>query len=371
VTEKSQHRVLFAGGGTAGHLMPAVNIALALSRKDKTIKALFVGKRGGMEAAIVSRFGFQTKEIEIAGLKRNPLGIIRFVWNWNKGLKQAAEIIEEFQPDVVVGTGGYVSAPVVRAARKKNIPIFMQEQNSLPGLATRTLSKMAENVFIAYDSAANFLPREKCRLVGNPVRPDLLDSQRSTSISEFGLEPSLKTLLIVGGSSGAHGINSAVLSIVNSGQIPSGWQLLWQIGQKEFDSVSGAIDKEKFKGKYQPFIHNMPGAYATADLIISRAGAMALAEIAAWGLPSILIPYPFATGDHQSLNAREFVETGAAEVIPESKIGIRLTPALTELLASAEKRSQMAIASKKLARPEAASLIAETILEKINEVQTN
>jgi UDP-N-acetylglucosamine--N-acetylmuramyl-(pentapeptide) pyrophosphoryl-undecaprenol N-acetylglucosamine transferase len=260
---------------------------------------------------------------------------------------------------------------VVRAAKKKGIPIFMQEQNSLPGLATRTLSKMAESVFIAYDSAANYLPREKCRMVGNPIRPDLLDGRRSTAIPEFGLEPSLKTLLIIGGSSGAHGINSAVLKIVNSGAIPSGWQLFWQIGQREYDAVSGAIDKTKFKGKYQPFIYNMPGAYATADLIISRAGAMALAEIAAWGLPSILIPYPFATGDHQTLNAREFAETGAAEVISESEIGEKLISALTALLSSAEKRSQMAQAAKKLARPEAANQIAETILEKIHEVQTN
>ena len=189
--------------------------------------------------------------------------------------------------------------------------------------------------------------------------------------TEFGLSPSLKTLLIVGGSSGAHGINSAILGIVNSNLIPSNWQLLWQVGQKEYDQISNAIDKPKFLGKILPFINNMPGAYAAADLIVSRAGAMALAEIAAWGLPSVLIPYPFATGDHQTLNAREFAETGAAAVIPESEIEERLTTVLGELFPGDTKREIMAQAAKKLARPEAASMIAETILEKINEVQKN
>jgi UDP-N-acetylglucosamine--N-acetylmuramyl-(pentapeptide) pyrophosphoryl-undecaprenol N-acetylglucosamine transferase len=371
VAEENRHRVLFAGGGTAGHLMPAINIALALARKDQSFSALFIGKRGGMEAGIVKRFGFEIREIEVVALKRNPMGVLRFIWNWNKGLKQAQDIIKDFQPQVVVGTGGYVSAPVVRAARKNDIPIFMQEQNSLPGLATRTLSKNSEKIFIAYQSAANYLPREKCVMVGNPIRPDLLDGNKGAALVEFELASSLKTLLIVGGSSGAHGINSALLRIVNSGLIPAEWQLLWQIGQKEFEQFSKAIDKTKFRGKILPFINNMPGAYATADMILSRAGAMALAEIAAWGLPSILIPYPFATGDHQTLNACEFAETSAAVVIPESEIVEKLKVALVELFSDDSKRLTMAQAAKKLARPEAANIIAETILEKINEVQKN
>jgi UDP-N-acetylglucosamine--N-acetylmuramyl-(pentapeptide) pyrophosphoryl-undecaprenol N-acetylglucosamine transferase len=351
--------------------MPAINIALALSRLDENLKVLFVGKTGGMEAAIVTRFGFQIKEMDVVALKRNPVGVVRFIWNWNKGLKQAREIIKDFQPQVVVGTGGYVSAPVVRAARKMNIPIFMQEQNSLPGLATRTLSKMAENVFIAYDSAIEYLPHEKCRLVGNPLRPDLLDGKKSAAISEFGLDSAKKTLLIVGGSSGARGINNAILELVKSDRVPKGWQLLWQIGQREFDSISASIDKSKFPGKMIPFIHNMPDSYAAADLIISRAGAMALAEIASWGLPSVIIPYPFATGDHQTLNAREFAQSGAARVIPESELGEKLQSILAELCSDEKLRSSMAQAAKRLARPEAANQIAQTILERIYEVQKN
>ncbi len=366
-----QYKVLFAGGGTGGHLMPAINIALALSRKSGNLQALFIGKKNGMEAPIVKRFGFQIREIEVVALKRNPIGILKFILNWNKGLKQALEIINDFQPQVVMGTGGYVSAPVVRAAHKQVIPVFMQEQNSLPGLATRTLGRLAQNIFIAYDSAAGYLPREKCLLVGNPVRPDLLDGSRDNSYSEFGLDPAQKSLLIVGGSSGARGINAAVLKIANSGLIPSGWQILWQTGKKEFEEISGAIDKTKFHGKVLPFIDNMPGAYSITDLIISRAGAMALAEIAAWGIPSILIPYPFATGDHQTQNAGEFTRSDAAVVIPESEIGEKLQALLDGLLSDKEKRSRMALAAKKLARTDAAYKIAETILEKINEVQEN
>jgi UDP-N-acetylglucosamine--N-acetylmuramyl-(pentapeptide) pyrophosphoryl-undecaprenol N-acetylglucosamine transferase len=351
--------------------MPAINIALALTRKDKDLQALFVGKKGGMEAAIVGRFGFQIEEIEVVPLKRNLGGILRFILNWNRGLKQASDIIGNFAPDVVMGTGGYVSAPMVRAARKRAIPIFMQEQNSLPGLATRTLGKMAENVFIAYQGAAQYLPKEKCRLVGNPLRPDLLNGDKAAAYSEFALQPSKKTLLVIGGSSGAHGINRAVFDMVTGGLIPSGWQLLWQTGQKEYRELSGTIDRNKLCGTFLAFIDNMPGAYAVADLILSRSGAMALAEIAVCGLPSILIPYPHATGDHQTLNAREFARTGAAVVIPESEIDGKLPAALEELFLSEEKRSAMARAAKNLARPEAANIIAETILEKINEIQKN
>ena len=368
--EKTRHKVLFAGGGTGGHLMPAINIALALRNLDREIETLFIGKKDGMEKAIVTRFEFPIKEIEVVPMRRSIKGIINFILNWNKGLKQAESALREFGPEVVVGTGGYVSAPVVRTAHKMRIPIFMQEQNSLPGLATRTLSQMADSVFIAYEGATKYISKQKCRMVGNPVRPDLLNANRDEGIKEFSLDSSKKTILVLGGSSGARGINNAMLEIVKLAGIPDDWQILWQIGQKDFSEVAFAIP-DKLRGKYLPFIHNMPAAYAIADIIISRAGAMALAEIAVWGLPSILIPYPYATGDHQTKNAREFAENGAAVVIPEKALSVHLSMALSDLLNDVEKRSVMARAAKMLARPNAANDIAKTILEKINEVQTH
>ena len=367
----SRHRVLLAGGGTAGHLMPAINIALQMTKIDETVEPLFIGKKDGMEAAIVTKFGFAIREIDVVGLKRNPAGLVRFLLNWRKGSNQAMKIIKEFDPAVLVGTGGYVSAPVVRAANKRNIPIFLQEQNSLPGLATRSLGNKATAIFTAYESAANYLPHEKCRLVGNPLRPDILDADRQTAVREFGIKPSRKTLLILGGSSGAQAINRAVLKLVTTDCIPPNWQILWQTGAKDFEKIKSLVTREKFNGQMQPFIFNMPGAYAVADLLISRAGAMALAEIAVWGLPSILIPFPFATGDHQTLNARQFEKAGAAIVVPESEIETRLSLSMDGLLNNDGKRSNMAREARKLAKPDASKIIAETILGKINEVQKN
>jgi UDP-N-acetylglucosamine--N-acetylmuramyl-(pentapeptide) pyrophosphoryl-undecaprenol N-acetylglucosamine transferase len=368
--DRKRHKILFAGGGTGGHLMPAINIALALREIDKDIDVLFVGKRDGMEKGIVTRFDFAISEIEAVPMRRSVKGVINFILNWNKGVKQAAAVLREFNPQVVVGTGGYVSGPVVRMAHKMQIPIYMQEQNSLPGLATRTLSQMAESVFIAYEGATKYISKEKCRMVGNPVRPDLLNATRDDGIREFSLDSSRKTILILGGSSGARGINNAIIDVIRMGVIPENWQLLWQIGQKDF-SETAAVIPDKFRGKYLPFIHNMPAAYASADLVISRSGAMALAEIAVWGLPSILIPYPYATGDHQSINAREFAESGAAVVIPEKSLPDMLASVISGMVKDDEKRNVMARGANTLARPDAANNIAKIILDKINEVQTH
>jgi UDP-N-acetylglucosamine--N-acetylmuramyl-(pentapeptide) pyrophosphoryl-undecaprenol N-acetylglucosamine transferase len=361
-----QYRVLFAGGGTGGHLMPAINIALGLRRLNDRCRILFVGRKNGMEKEIVEKFGFESREIEIAGLKRTPLGLLRFVWKWRRGLNQAKRVIDNFNPDIVVGTGGYVSAPAVRAAYKAGKPVFLQEQNSLPGLATRTLSKMAKKVFIAYEGATQYIDKEKCVLVGNPVRPDLLQADRAKSCAEFGLDPTKKTVLVVGGSSGARGVNYPMLDIIRTGGIAEGWQILWQTGQRDFVDISEALENLRLPGKHLAFIYNMPGAYSVADMIICRAGAMTLAEIAVWGLPSILIPYPYATGDHQTLNSKEPSSKGAAIVISESEIVEKLPIALSELMNDEQKRKSMATAAKKLAKPDAADVIAKSILERIN-----
>jgi UDP-N-acetylglucosamine--N-acetylmuramyl-(pentapeptide) pyrophosphoryl-undecaprenol N-acetylglucosamine transferase len=360
------YKVLFAGGGTAGHLMPAINIALELKRLDNRLRALFVGRVNGMESAIVKKFGFEIREIEVTGFKRNPLGLLRFILKWRKGLRQAKEILKDFDPAVVIGTGGYVSAPVVRAAYRAGKPVFLQEQNSLPGLATRTLSQMAERIFISYESAAKYIDKGRCILAGNPLRPDLLEAERESSYKEFGLDPEKKTLLVIGGSSGARNINFSILDIIRLEKMPSDWQLLWQTGQKDFVEISQGVTPDNIRGKIMPFIFSMPEAYAVADLIICRAGAMTLSEIAAWGLPSILIPYPYATGDHQTTNALQFKRAGAAELIPESEIGVRLESSMLDLMAKAEKRQAMATAARKLARLDAASIIANSVLEKVN-----
>lgn len=366
MTPDNRKKVLFAGGGTAGHLMPAINIALSLEKLTAGVETMFVGRSGGMEAEIVRKFGFKLREIEAVGLRRNPAGLVRFLSKWNTSMKQAVEIVRDFGPSLVVGTGGYVSAPVVRAAHKMGKPVYLQEQNSLPGLATRSLGNIAETIFTAYENASRYLPAPKCRLVGNPVRPDLLKATRVASLAEFGLKSDRKTLLVVGGSSGARGINNVMLDLVNSRSIPDDWQLLWQVGQKDFVEIDASIPRDKFRGRYLAFIDNMPGAYSVADLIVSRAGAMALAEIAAWGLPAILIPYPHATGDHQTINARQFEDRGGAVVIPEAETYLRLPIVLQDLLVNENLRTELARSCKSLARPDAANIIAKTIMDRID-----
>ncbi len=356
-------RVLFAGGGTAGHLMPALNIAEEMVSIKANVRPMFVGKKAGIERDIVGRHGFPAEEIDVVPMRRTPLGILKFMLRWNAGGKQAAGLISEFNPVAVIGTGGYVCAPVVRAAHKMKKKIFLQEQNSLPGLALRSVARYAELIFLAYDSSARFFASEKCRQVGNPVRSDLRHRDREISKRKFGLDPSRKTLLILGGSSGSSSLNQAAAGHV-ARLIPEGWQILWQTGSRDFGRIY-----EKWSGSFNgaifPFIDDMPSAYAASDLALSRAGAMALSEIIAVGLPSVLVPYPHATGDHQTLNALSLEIEGAAVIVPEANIDSRLGSVLTGLFVNDAQRDEMRKAALAVSKPDAARVIAETILERI------
>jgi len=361
-------RILFAGGGTAGHLMPAINIAREMKRIDKGVIPLFVGKRGGIERNIVARFGFDIEEIDVIGMKRSPMGIIRFLLNWNRSVKQALEVIERFDPVAVVGAGGYVSAPAIRAAHKMGKLIFLQEQNSLPGLAARSVAKFADTIFTAYESAGLYLGKSRCRVMGNPIRGDIAGSDRNESIRKFGLNPGKKTLLVLGGSSGAAGINETIAELILSDFLPGDWQILWQTGERDYDKSRLRIAGDKLKGAMLPFIDDMPAAYASADLVLSRAGAMALSEIEAARLASVLIPYPHATGDHQTLNAKILEKAGAAIVINEGKLSGTLKQILTSLFIDEKARNRMSAAAASLGKPNAAREISQIILDRINEV---
>lgn len=361
-------RILFAGGGTAGHLMPAINIAREMKKIDQKAVFLFLGKRGGIERNIVSKFGFETEEIDVIAMKRSPMGIIRFLLNWSKSYKQALGVIDRFNPVAVVGTGGYVSAPAIRAAHKSGKLIFLQEQNSLPGLAARSVAKLADTIFIAYDSAAEYLGKSKCRTVGNPIRGDIAGRDRNESIRKFGLNPARKTLLILGGSSGAKGINEIMADLILDEFLPGDWQVLWQTGGREYDKFRLGTAGNRFAGIMLPFIDDMPAAYASAELVLSRAGAMALSEIEAVGLPSVLVPYPHATGDHQTLNARILEKAGAAIVIKEENLRSSLKETLLKLFDDESARKKMSAAALRLAKPDAAREISKIILDRINEI---
>lgn len=363
--DDKEKRILFAGGGTAGHLMPAINIAREMMRIDSKIKPLFIGKKNGMEKNIVNNFMFDIEEIDVIGMKRSLPGMLRFILKWRSGYNQARAILIRFNPDAVIGTGGYISAPIVKAANKMGKPIFLQEQNSLPGLASRSLGRYAQLIFTAYESAHKYFDSDKCLLTGNPIRTDILNADPEKSYKEFDLNKSKKTLCVLGGSSGAKGINSAVLRLIKKQSLPEDWQIIWQTGAAEFDFIKLEISGIKFNGIIRKFIYEMPAAYKIADLVISRAGAMALSEITAAGLPSVLIPYPHATGDHQTLNAKSLVEINAAIVIQEKDIDERFVKVMADLFKDKNKLTEMAKKSKSLGKPMAAEIIATAILERL------
>ncbi len=346
-------------------MMPAINIALAVKRIDDVCELLFIGKRDGIERGIVSGYGFAIEEIDVVPMRRTLSGIVRFLISWRRACRQTSGILKAFHPDAVIGTGGYVSAPAMRMAGRRGIPLFIQEQNSLPGLAARFGAKYAEIVFTAYDKASEYLDSQKCCNVGNPIREDICDGVRETAYGKFGLDPGKNTLLVLGGSSGARNINESMLRLLSEGFLPEGWQLLWQTGKADYARIDDSLKSSKdVNVVIEPFIDDMPSAYALADLVVSRAGAMALAEIAAVGLPSVLIPYPHAAGDHQMLNARVLQDKGAAIVISEKEMDTRIEDVLSRLFQDTESRKKMASAARAMARPDAARNIAAIILER-------
>lgn len=366
--DQSRKRIIFAGGGTAGHLMPAINIALEMVKLNHTIEPFFVGKKEGMEKRIVENYRFEIEEMDAIGMKRSVSGILKFALKWFTSYNHAKNIINNVSPLAVVGTGGYISAPVVRAAYKKNIPIFLQEQNSLPGLASRTLSRYARIIFTAYDSTSKYFKADRTSLVGNPIRTDLCDGDRNSACQIFELDSRQKTILVLGGSSGARGINSAFAFHIKESDIPADWQVIWQTGREDYDNVNTTLVSRRSNIKILPFIDDMPSAYAAADLVISRAGAMAISEITAMGLPSILIPYPHATGDHQTLNARYVKDAGAGVIIQERDLDDLLGDTLHDLTNNDEKRRTMSENARRLGKPKAAEIMARTILEMIDEI---
>jgi len=358
-------KILFAGGGTAGHLVPAINIALAMRSIDNTATPLFIGKRDGIEREMVERFRFDIREIDAVGMRRTPVGFLKFILNWRRGYRQTLKIMEKFEPMAVVGTGGYISAPAVRAAHKLNIPIYIQEQNSLPGLTTRIGNRYADIVFTAYETAAKYLDADKCQLVGNPIRRDLIGGDRESAYLQFDLDPQKDILLVLGGSSGAESINEIIGAMVLERFFPENWQILWQTGRRNYSNISRSVPTGSLSGGIVPFIDDMPAAYAITDLVLSRAGAMTLSEISVIGLPAILIPYPHATGDHQTLNAKRLEDAGAAIIVPEKQMNKRLRNTLNYLIADDTLRKKMSAAARKMGRPDAAKVIARTILDRI------
>lgn len=330
-------KVVIAGGGTGGHIFPAVAIGHALQRLKPGTEILFVGALGKMEMEKVPQEGFEIVGLDIAGFNRsNLLKNITLPFKLWKSRQQANKIIKDFKPDVVVGVGGYASFPMLYAAQNNNIPTLIQEQNSFAGKSNKILGKKAKAVCVAYDGMDRFFPKEKITITGNPVRAKISQSKvsRQEGLNAFGLNAEKKTILVVGGSLGAKSINEAIknglkeLAALNV-------QLIWQTGKLFINEAKEATTKYGNEFVVNEFIKDMEYAYAAADVVISRAGALASAELCIAGKPVIFVPYPFAAEDHQTSNAMALVEHNAALMVKDNDAQELLIKKLQTLMSDA------------------------------------
>lgn len=366
-------KVLISGGGTGGHIFPAIAIANALKAEIPSAKIRFVGAQGKMEMQKVPQAGYPIDGLWISGLKRElTVTNLAFPFKVISSLLGAYKIIKNFKPDVVIGTGGYASGPTLRVAGWMGIPTMIQEQNSFPGITNKMLAGKAKAIFTAYDGMEMHFPANKIHQTGNPIRREMIniEGKRDLACSYFNLDPNLKTLFIVGGSQGARSINLAIegsLSLLEE----LGIQMVWQTGTNFLVNASSAIKKGKHQHfKAVDFIREMDMAYAAADVVVSRAGAMAIAELAATGKPTIFVPLPTAAEDHQRHNAEALVKHNAAIMVADKDVNTLLAPTIANLINNSEKCKTLSENILKLAKPDADAIIASTIINLLSNPKT-
>lgn len=358
-------RVLIAAGGTGGHVYPAIAIADALKAVASDTDILFVGTKNHMEWEAVPKAGYDIESIWISGFHRRfTLKNLMFPIKLASSLAQSYSILSNYKPHVVVSCGGYAAGPVCWVAEKRNIPVVIQEQNSFPGVTNRLLAKKATAIFTAFKDADRHLPAGKTELTGNPTRKTLTEANRAKAYAHFNFSNDKSTLLILGGSGGAKTINEAMSASIEFLHDELGLQVIWQCGSRYYDELQTQLHDDNFEHLLLvDFIHDMPKAYAAADLVISRAGALSCSELALTGKPSILIPSPNVAGDHQTKNAQSMVQEGAAELVQDVDAKDTLSGLVEKLIFDQQKLKEMQQAALKLAKPGAADKIAHRILE--------
>jgi UDP-N-acetylglucosamine--N-acetylmuramyl-(pentapeptide) pyrophosphoryl-undecaprenol N-acetylglucosamine transferase len=350
--------VLFAGGGTGGHLYPALAVAQHLRAHAAGFECAFLGTAHGLEARLVPQHGFALHLVPGSGFRRmGPLGRLRFVWTFLRGLGAALAFERRWRPDVVVATGGYASLAAGLAAGLLGRPLLVQEQNSIPGLTNRLLGRLAREVHVAFPGAERWFGPRKVRLTGNPLRAEIL----APAAARYDLPAGVPVVLVVGGSRGARSINNAVADAIP--RLAAGRRLvwLWQTGELDHERLaprwSAAPDVV-----VRPYLDDVAAAYAVAALVVCRAGAMTLAEITATGKAAILVPFPGAVDDHQTANARTLVDAGAALLLPDAQLsGARLAGEIDALLAEPGRLQRMRERSLALARPRATEELAAAV----------
>jgi UDP-N-acetylglucosamine--N-acetylmuramyl-(pentapeptide) pyrophosphoryl-undecaprenol N-acetylglucosamine transferase len=365
-------KILISGGGTGGHVFPAIAIADAIKRKVADAEILFVGALGKLEMQKVPTAGYPIKGLWISGFQRNlSIKNLLFPLKLLLSLMKASGIIRKFKPQVVVGVGGYASGPTCKMAARKKIPVLLQEQNSFPGITNKLLAKEAATICVAYDGMEKYFPKEKIIKTGNPVRQTVIDIQgkKQQAFEYFELKKGRQVVLIVGGSQGAVSINESILknlTIFTSGNL----QLIWQTG-KNYAAHAKAVVSEKLNGdpsglvKVHEFITKMDLAYAAADIVISRAGAIAISELCAVSKPCILIPLPSAAEDHQTKNAMALAEQDAAIHLKDPEAPENLGVIVINLANDGRKKKTLATNIGKMAAKDSADIIANEVLKLI------
>ncbi len=358
-------KIVIAGGGTGGHIFPALAIARALKKTIPNVSITFVGTVRGIESKIIPKEGYDIRFIRSEGLVGKGLSsTVRSVSRLPLSLMDSRRILKDIHPDLVMGVGGYSSGPLVLSAKLMGIPSIIHEQNTLPGLTNKILGKFVDTVAVTYHESMKFFPSEKTYLTGNPVREDILKGSRDRGCNTFSLDTNRFTIFIFGGSSGASNINHAVSeSLVHLERFRENIQFLHQTGEKDLEAVKEVYNSKGFKGTVLPFAYEMADAYAVADLIISRAGATTLAELTACGKAAILVPYPHAAGNHQEINARKLWDIGAAQMILDRELnGKTLSSMISHLLEDPEAIGEMERTSQSLGSSEATKKVIELMM---------
>lgn len=359
-------RLLIAAGGTGGHVYPGVAIAEEWRRRHPDSEVVFVGTGRGLEAKVIPQAGFPLRTIGVRGFpRRSPIGMVRAAWALLRSLVQASRLIRDVKPQLVVGTGGYVSGPVVFLARLAGIPVVIQEQNAVPGSTNRWLNLVADQVHISFIESRNyFRRRNNLKLSGNPIRRSLVQQDRDSAYSALGLDPSRRTLFIFGGSRGARSINEAVAGALPLLRGVRDLQVLWQTGHDDRAEMLERVKGVPFPVRVVAYLDAIEKAYAVADLVICRAGAMTIAEITACGVPAILVPYPHATHDHQAHNARSLAERGAAEMIADKDLSPEeLRQRIETLFRDEPRRRALGRRARAFAKTDAAQRIVRSLEE--------
>ncbi|MCH7410041.1 undecaprenyldiphospho-muramoylpentapeptide beta-N-acetylglucosaminyltransferase [Belliella sp. DSM 111904] len=355
---------MISGGGTGGHIYPAIAIANAWKERFPGSEFLFVGAEGKMEMQKVPEAGYPITGLKVAGLQRSlSLSNLSFPFKLMSSLSKAKSLVKSFQPDVAIGVGGYASGPVLFAAQNAGIPTLLQEQNSYAGLTNKLLSKRAKKICVAYPGMGQFFPSERIIYTGNPVRKDImeLEGKRELAIAHFGLDSNKLTLLVLGGSLGARTINRAVLAEMKAFEA-AGYQLLWQCGKFYFLEMSKSVLESGLKHVHvREFIKEMDLAYAVADVVVSRAGALSVSELSLVGKPVIFIPSPNVAEDHQTKNAVAYVSQHAAVLLKDAEAIGNLKNAVDDIVNDDARAEELATNIKKLAKPDAAKAIVDTI----------